>query len=1136
MPTIDKLIRFIRQRNTRLLLETLVGILSAASMFCLTTGSTIPYSKLLASFLGALWIVCVAALFVVTWRSAPIIQPGPSPRAVKGLLPFTERDDTEPDNDLKLFPNLGHGAAIDSLVDRVSDNQTPLVMLRGKAGAGKTSVLRAGLIPKLKTAKIYYAQILSELTAESLIAAANTKLDIDLETDFTEKLSSPDLRVLIIDQFEFLQSGHPAFQPIMTVLKNWCNQPAPYQVKFVIAFREEYDSVWSSSIQGNFTVYIPDVDVKPLTRTEAEQVISTLLHRAGVGNDHTVRNYVSRVADSNGVNCAAIGLGTSIFEEWAHADGWSSIRIDRYLSAGGATGVIAAHLRKQLQHHVSSDHHGRTVSALLAKLVEPDKSTIKQEGALASDISAAAAIDETAMKGYLRQLSGWGARIVERVETAPNEERYRLGPACLPQVLEKFPDASDLSKIKWSLAEQFDAWKTPPKGRNLFDSISNFFSKRRNLLRGKLLKQVLENNSQLLDSDSAARKQYIDKSKRTRLRFKASFILLLLVTVILVYYSSPLVWHAWQRHALSVAQLPSALYDQQDHLQSLFIDESTIHNLAWLRPNRLSTFAVKSTKWTSIAGLANANNLDTLSINIGDCPVDNLDELTALRSLKHLYLFMAGSNVKNLAAIGKMDQLETLYVSLGFSNIDFSDLGKLKHLNSLTLDLTDSYGQNLAGLDKLSNIHDLTLILDNSPLRDLPKLTGLSELQHFRLSLKRSKIRNIDTITGLHSLQSLVLNLDESPIQALPSFLQFSKLECLDLTLIKTKVKELPQEITSLSGLQRLSLDLQDTAIHTLPDLKELSSLGKVTLNLLGSKVSGLPQLRKPRRGLDTLDLSIDSFGAADIQKLETLAFLNELHLNANSIGVGTLPHLKQIRDLHRLTVHLNWSDLKSMPDLPKVTDLIAYISSTLAPDANPETAAEQLDSMVQMTGLVSLELYLDGSQIRALPNFGASNDLDSLILHLQHSQIHDLGRLLDLQQLTHLRLDVTRSDQLYALPDFGRLNSLRELSLSIGESSITDLGSIAHAHKLSKLTLNLASSKVKSLPSLIGLDELSEGTLDIRNSPITTIPETHRPGILREVTVTTDFTNVSNLPSSVVNLNLGHPLPLGQPENACPK
>jgi hypothetical protein len=86
-------------------------------------------------------VLCLAYTAFRVWRLAhpPELPPDKDrPSAIKGPMAFTEADG-------ELFRKLGRESELQKLLGLVLDDQVLMVVVRGASGAGKTSLLRAGL-------------------------------------------------------------------------------------------------------------------------------------------------------------------------------------------------------------------------------------------------------------------------------------------------------------------------------------------------------------------------------------------------------------------------------------------------------------------------------------------------------------------------------------------------------------------------------------------------------------------------------------------------------------------------------------------------------------------------------------------------------------------------------------------------------------------------------------------------------------------------------------------------------------------------------------------------------------------------------------------------------------------------------
>src|SRR5437588_746398 len=318
-----RLIHWIREKGW------VVAVFSAAAaafeFLFFGAGKNLPYA-------GLLQVTDIVALgitgFILARRDfrkpVPIDPERKLPKSVKGLSPFIEEE-----NEAELFATLGRGSEIDNLVQHTVDDQIPLVVLRGEAGSGKSSLLRAGLIyriKKLSGSEVCYWPATSDCTIEQFFSAVKTCFKASLaellseESDDKTPKPKDMFRVVIIDHFDFLRPGYPQHDPFFELLENLCERTGPYRLKFIIAFRMQYQSVWSTIFQrlrSDANIIVLGLHLLP--RNIARQAMATLLKRAGVDIDDkvTIARYISQVARGTEVFPLSIGLGCEVFDRWA---------------------------------------------------------------------------------------------------------------------------------------------------------------------------------------------------------------------------------------------------------------------------------------------------------------------------------------------------------------------------------------------------------------------------------------------------------------------------------------------------------------------------------------------------------------------------------------------------------------------------------------------------------------------------------------------------------------------------------------------------------------------------------------------------------------------------------------------------
>ena len=1091
--TLESLIPSFPRKNIKGVLTAVLGLCSLAVPYLFAWAKDFKIFYFLLFPCVMLLIICAAFLAILRWRSRP-----PKPRAIKEMSMFTEALD-----DATLLRQLGRPADIDKLVDKVRNRQSALVVVRGPAGCGISSVLRAGLMYALRGEATCYWR-----------ATPDSKLE-QLQSAIQRELGEGDFRVLIIDQFEFLRPNFVEHQGLFSFLQDVCQVAAPYDFKVVIAFRQEYHSIWAA-VEEHLGPNIQSDVIGPFDLDTAQEVLETILLTAGVDIDSAiVDRYASRMATDSELSPFLIGLATFVLVRRARYDKRRRVRLRSYWSSGGAMGVIADYLEMQLQA-VDQPHRSQFLTALCQGLIDQASGERRIAGDSLNELALSAGIEPGRMHLYLTRLSSDDVRILERVETEPGSQQYRLAHACFAQALKLSVDRTP--PASWSFNEQFERWKQTGKMGDL--------------LRGGEIRKAMRLKSTTDESENDHRK-YINKSRRFNIYRKIGFAAVFLTLAAGIWLSLHKMAE-WSYHDMLVLSgLPKELYAVQSDLDSLAIESTNQRDLEWLHSERLSSLSVNATGATSLAGIGNLRNLQTLSLNLANSSVQNLAELKRLPSLTTLKLFLGGSKIANLADLRDLHQLEDLTISLDNSNLDFRDLAQIPKLHTLTLDLRGNHSQDLGGLSKLANIKNLTVDLDNSWLHELPDLTALSRLTNLRLKLTYSRIRNVNQISALHNLESLDLNFRGSrQIVDLPDLSGFRKLKCLNLGLSDTSVSRLPNGLENLASLETLSIDLtQQIDISVLPSLQQLVNLQSLTLALQSSKIAQMPTLPSGH-GLRDLTLNTNIPAVVDIHKLSALHFVHNLDLDVRWLPNRELPNLADIHDLRNLTLHVRWSQLPYLPALPATAELTFYMEGDIPQDA-AEDAPTKLGQIIPVQNLTSLTFYLSDSEISRLPDLRPLSHLDSLALHLKNSQIRDLGALSGLSNLTTLYADLEGTQHLDRLPDLSALTSLRLLSLNLTRSNVQDLPDLTHATQLQTLTLNLSNSKIPVLPDLSYSSSLQNVALNLQNGLITDLSETRKLPVT-ELILNRNWQSLTGLSSSVTKLTFGNPAPEDNSVNPC--
>jgi WD40 repeat protein len=178
---------------------------------------------------------------------------------VKGMRPFTETDWT-------LFQNLGRHEEITRCLELLKDDSIRYAQIHGVSGAGKTSFIRAGLVPSLKSGS---AEVV-ELQEDSYEAPKSHRY----------------IEYIFLDQFEQtlirLSKNDKLLRSFPANLKSWFD--AYGEKKIIFCIRDEY--------RTPFDAMLPEISkdcsffpLLPLVPEVASSVLSALLNNARIEHD-----------------------------------------------------------------------------------------------------------------------------------------------------------------------------------------------------------------------------------------------------------------------------------------------------------------------------------------------------------------------------------------------------------------------------------------------------------------------------------------------------------------------------------------------------------------------------------------------------------------------------------------------------------------------------------------------------------------------------------------------------------------------------------------------------------------------------------------------------------------------------------
>jgi len=348
----------------------LTGIVAIATLlggiFGLITGDE-KYANQLAYIIALLIGVVSSAVFIFQRRRAARLkvadsaEPLSASAALRGLLPFEEGDELP-----------GRGRDAQDIFTLVSSSSFRFGVLWGESGCGKTSLLRAGLIPKLRNEKflpLYVGKPTNN--PQGVIRSALLQEVSGLEKQTNQSLNhllksaAPKGKkfVVLIDQFEefFLTNRTPKSRAgfIKWLGETIADENMP--VVFLIGIRGDF----FAQLQ-NFAPQIPEptsihttYQLQNFDIEQAKQIFSAAAKADGIPFEQELIQAVIRELETEEfIRPAELQVvGTRLKRK-------SVITLNRYEILGGARGILSSYISDEIKQS-PNDQTARLVLRLM---------------------------------------------------------------------------------------------------------------------------------------------------------------------------------------------------------------------------------------------------------------------------------------------------------------------------------------------------------------------------------------------------------------------------------------------------------------------------------------------------------------------------------------------------------------------------------------------------------------------------------------------------------------------------------------------------------------------------------------------------------------------------------------------------
>lgn len=293
----------------------------------------------------------------------------------------------------------GREVLVDELVRRIQLHQ--VLVVGGPSGSGKSSLVRAGLLPALRDGVLpgsEHWQIIVMTPGRDPLHELCAALDVSLDRDTAPATGadgdadSARLRQMIatcglnehdtlifVDQFEELFTLAPPDQrTVFFSILSAVTDLARSRVKLVVAIRADFYSACAQIpwLAGKITNN--QVLVGPMTRAELRRAVAEPARLAGL---YLEQGLIEAVLDETGSEAGSLPLMShALVETWVRRRG-NTLTLEGFRAAGGVAGAISQTADATYQHQL--DDEGREATKrLFLRLVTPSEGVPETRRAL----------------------------------------------------------------------------------------------------------------------------------------------------------------------------------------------------------------------------------------------------------------------------------------------------------------------------------------------------------------------------------------------------------------------------------------------------------------------------------------------------------------------------------------------------------------------------------------------------------------------------------------------------------------------------------------------------------------------------------------------------------------------------------
>jgi len=298
--------------------------------------------------------------------SVPLRSTATIARPYKFLDYFTEQDSS-------LF--FGREHEVETICSQILAHRS--FILHGRSGVGKSSILRAGLMPKLKSMG-HLVIVIRSFTdpVHRIVSALEEETGADVDGSDVElsrlinKVEAGRQVIFFLDQFEefFLLLGEEARRHFLNVARELAAGDLP--VHLVFALREDLLAEMSQLKSAIPDIFYHEYRLKRLSREQAELAITRPALAAGCTYDQELMDrLLDDIGDRGGIDPSQLQIVCDNLYD--SRDERCRITLEAYERLGGAPQILAGYLERVMRRFDADNL--RVAKLILTALISEDQ-------------------------------------------------------------------------------------------------------------------------------------------------------------------------------------------------------------------------------------------------------------------------------------------------------------------------------------------------------------------------------------------------------------------------------------------------------------------------------------------------------------------------------------------------------------------------------------------------------------------------------------------------------------------------------------------------------------------------------------------------------------------------------------------